>query len=178
MAELAARSAGAGAFPIHAGALHASEVVPDGLWSVMPLKEVDMAGALPCGWPEPGRAVEGGGRRAIWFGRDAALVTGPRPEGLDGRAAVTDQADAWVVVRLEGAGGEAALSRLVPIDLRAARFPDGSVARTMLGHLGVAVVRVGEAFELWAFRSMAGTLAHELARAMRGVAARGAPGGV
>ena len=131
-----------------------------------------VAEALPCGWPEPGRWVEGGGRRALWSGRDAALVTGPRPEGLDGIAAVTDQSDAWCVVRLEGVGAEDVLARLVPLDLRERAFPEGSATRTLLGHMTAVVSRRCGAFEILAMRSMAATLAHELGRAMGGVAAR------
>ncbi len=177
MADLAARSAGAGRFPIEAGDARATEIVPEGLWSVTPLKgRAEAVGeALPCGWPGPGRVVEGGGARAIWFGREAAMVTGARPGGLDGLAAVTDQADAWVVVRLSGPAAEDVLARLVPIDLRVRAFPEGSAARTLLGHMSVGILRASGAFEILAFRSMAGTLAHELGRAMRAVAAR-APG--
>lgn len=168
MGSLAARSAGAGLFPIEAGGLRAVERVPEALWSVMPFP----GGSRPAWWPEPGRVVERDGVRAVWFGREAAMVEGPRPEVT---AAVTEQTDAWVVVRLEGAGAEDVLARLVPVDLRGRAFPEGSVARTVLGHLNAAVLRDRAGFELWAFRSMAGTLAHELERAMRGVAARGAP---
>ena len=179
MADLIARTAGAGLFPIEIGDARAAEIVPDGLWSVMPYRgrEGAVARALPCGWPEPGRVAEGGGARAIWFGREAAMVTGARPEALDGLAAVTDQADAWVVVRLDGPAALDVLARLVPIDLRERAFPQGSAARTLLGHMSVGVLRAGDAFDILAFRSMAGTLAHELGRAMRGVAGRAAGAG-
>ena len=148
-----------------------------GLWSVMPYRG-GAGAALACGWPEPGRWIEGDGLRAVWSGRDAAMVVGARPEGLEGRAAVTEQTDAWVVVRLEGSGAGDVLARLVPVDLRERAFPEGSVARTLLGHASVLILRGGGAFEIWAFRSMARTLAHELGRAMRGVAARGGGGTV
>lgn len=172
MAELEARSAGADVFPVAVGDLRAAERVPGPLWSVMPLAGADAGGLLGCDWPVPGRVVEGAGMRAIWFGRDAVMVEGPRPAGLEGRAAVVDQGDAWCVVRLEGRRAEDVLARLVPLDLRDRAFPDGSVARTLVGHVSAAVLRRGAEFELWVFRSMAVTLAHELGRAMRGVAAR------
>ena len=174
MAELAALSPGVGVFPIERGGLRVVEAGPEGLWSVMPFAgRVDaVAAALPCGWPEPGRWVEGGGRRALWSGRGSALVTGPRLEGLDAIAAVVDQSDAWCVVRLEGVGAEDALARLVPLDLRKRAFPDGSATRTLLGHMTVGLARVSGGFEILAMRSMASTLAHELERAMGGVAAR------
>ena len=166
MAELAAASAGAASFPLERGGVRAVERVPEALWSVMPFR----GGERPGWWPEAGRVVRSDGVRAVWFGREAAMVEGPRPEVA---AAVTEQTDAWVVVRLDGARAGDVLARLVPLDLRERAFPDGSVARTALGHLSVALLRDGAAFEVWALRSMAGTLAHELARAMRSVAGRG-----
>ena len=173
-ATLAGRNAGAGLFPIEVGRARAVEVVPDGLWSVMPYRgRAEAVGqALPCGWPAPGRIAEGGGVRAIWSGREAAMVTGARPEGLGGLAAVTDQSDAWVALHLDGPAAGDVLARLVPIDLRERTFPEGSAARTLLGHMGVLILRSGGGFEIHAFRSVAGTLAHELERAMRAVAGR------
>ncbi|MEL6839146.1 MAG: sarcosine oxidase subunit gamma, partial [Pseudomonadota bacterium] len=72
-----------------------------------------------------------------------------------------------------GAGVEDVLARLVPVDLRLATFKTGHTARTMLGHMSVAISRVGaQSFEIMAMRSMAGTLVHELETAMRSVALR------
>lgn len=176
VADLQARSAGAGRFPIEAGGLRATEVAPECLWLIMPFcgREAEVAAVLPCGWPEPGRVAEGGGLRAAWFGRGAVMLMGPQPKGLDGLAALTDQTDAWCVLRLDGEGAEAVLARLVPIDLRPRAFPEGSAARTLLGHMGVAILRGAEGLEILCPRSMASTLAHELDRAMRMAAARGA----
>ena len=178
MAEMEARSAGVGRFPVEAGQARAVEVVPAGLWSVMPFAGcADAVGrALRCGFPAPGRAVRGGGLRALWTGREAAMVMGPRPEGLDGLAAITDQTDGWCVVRLEGAAARDVLARLCPLDLREPAFPEGSATRTLLGHMTAVIARHDGAFEILTMRSMAATLAHELERAMRGVAARRAMG--
>ncbi|MEM8537805.1 MAG: sarcosine oxidase subunit gamma family protein, partial [Pseudomonadota bacterium] len=91
---------------------------------------------------------------------------------VDG-VAVTDQSDAWAVVQISGHAVEKVLARLVPIDLRAGVFPAAQVARTMLGHLSVAIMRTGETeFEIMVMRSMAKTLVHDLTVAMKGVAAR------
>ncbi len=88
-------------------------------------------------------------------------------------AALTDQSDAWAMVRLEGAAAEDVLARLVPVDLRQSVFKRGHTARTMLQHMAVSITRIsGEAFLILAFRSMAGTLVHDLETAMKGVAAR------
>ena len=65
------------------------------------------------------------------------------------------------------------LARLVPIDLRDQAFPDGAAARTLFGHMTAVLMRLGpEHYEVMVFRSMAGTLAHDLKDAMESVAAR------
>lgn len=124
--------------------------------------------------PAPNRMVMAGETRAIWFGAEAALVTGVAVDArLRAHAAITDQSDAWTCVTLEGAGAEDVLARLVPIDLRAARFPVGQTARTQIGHMSGSVARLAEdRFLLMVFRSMAGTLFHELTEVMDALAAR------
>ncbi len=111
----------------------------------------------------------------MWFGRDLVLLIGPEPHGsLARHAAIVDQSDAWAVVRLQGAGAEAVLARLVPVDLRAAHFKRGHTLRSQLQHMNVSITRVAaDAFQIMAFRSMAQTLVHDLKTAMEGVAARG-----
>ena len=122
--------------------------------------------------PEPGQTRESDGRRALWSGRGQALVIGPRPDAPG--AAVTDQTGAWVMIRLAGPGAADAMARLTPVDLRPAAFPEGAVARTLVGHMNALIARAEGGFDILAFRSMAGTLAHDLRRAMEGVAARAA----
>lgn len=173
MAELAGTPPGERLFPIEAGDLRVVEVPSNGLWSVMPHRGRE-ADALAMGFPEAGRTREADGRLAVWFGLRQVLVTGPRPEGLDGAAAVVDQSDAWLWLRIEGPGADAMLARLVPIDLRPGAFGEGASARTLMGHVSVGVLRRRDAIEVLAPRSMAATAAHELARAMRAVAARAA----
>ena len=143
-------------------------------------REAAVAAVLPL--PEPGRVAAWNGAAVLWAGEGRWLLLGaPAPEGLDGLAAVTDQTDAQACVRVEGPSARACLSRLVPLDLRDAAFPQGGAARTLLNHVSVTLLRVGrDAYEVMAPRSMAETLVHELEGAMRGVAAREAmsePGG-
>ena len=74
---------------------------------------------------------------------------------------------------LDGPGAEAALARLVPIDLRASAFKQGQTARTMLWHMSCQITRTGtQGYELFVMRSMARTAAHDLHEAMRSAAAR------
>ena len=125
--------------------------------------------------PAPNRATGKTSARAVWFGPDQAMLIGPEPNwSLANEATVVDQSDAWAVVRLEGAGADDVLARLVPVDLRTGTFKRGHTVRTLLQHMTVSVTRVGDqAFQIMAFRSMAKTLVHDLQRAMESVAARG-----
>lgn len=163
--------------PKQAGDAVMREVTLDRIYSIAPFagqtKAVSAAlkDQIGIGLPAIGRAISNRRARLQWFGHGTWLVTAAAR--LDGMAAVTDQSDAWAILRIEGAAVEHVLARLVPLDLRAGSFKSGHTARTMLGHMSVAITRVGEqAFEVMAMRSMAGTLVHELETAMQGVAAR------
>ena len=169
MADLVARSPGAGHFPIAAGACRAVEAPWTEVHAVAPLSgREDEARAALGVWPEPGRWTRVGDRRVAWSGRGQAFVLGGVPD-LPG-AAVAEQSDAWCRVILSGPGAGEVLARLAPVD--AAAMAPGEAVRTLLGHMGALILRTDEGWELMVFRSMAGTLAHDLGRAMRGVAAR------
>lgn len=171
-----------GLLPIREGGVTLSEAAPAAVTSVAPFRGKARAVAaalkkLGLGWPEPGQSLQSGAAACLWTGRDQAFLIGTAPEGLAGIAALTDQSDGWARMRLEGPGAEAVLARLVPLDLRAAAFPEGAVARTGLNHMMAVLVREGpEAFGIMVFRSMAGSAVHEIRVAMRAVAARPAIG--
>lgn len=170
MADLSAKTAAEGLLPITEGALTLSEAAPAALTSVMPFE--------PGGWadaPEPNRVAEPGGTRTLCLGPGRYLVFGPAPEGVD--AAITDQSDAWAALVLEGPGARDVLARLTPVDLRDTALAPGQSAQTLLGYMTATLIRSGgERYEILVFRSMAATAVHELATAMRHVAARGLPG--
>lgn len=122
--------------------------------------------------PEPGRIVAGPeGALIAWAGRETAFVIGTPPPAVAG-AAVIDLTDGWVGLSLAGAGAVEVLARLVPIDLRPAAFPEGCAARTLLGHVQVLILHRAGRFEILLMRSFARTAWHEIAAAMRAVAAR------
>lgn len=125
-------------------------------------------------FPVPGESVATAGARLVWAGRETAFLFGaPAPDGLRAHAACTDQSDGWAGLRLDGSDAEAVLARLVPIDLRAGLFGVGACARTPLNHMQALILRAAdETFDLHVFRSMAATAVHDLADAMRAVAAR------
>lgn len=130
---------------------------------------------LGIGFPAPGLSHVKGAARIVWAGRGTAFLIGlSAPAALAGIAALTDQSDGWAALILEGAGAEAVLARLIPLDLRVPAFRVDASARTLLGHMPVLIVRVGAtAFEIRVFRSMARTAVHEISGAMGAVAARG-----
>nr|WP_283054687.1 sarcosine oxidase subunit gamma [Thetidibacter halocola] len=171
----------AGLLPVQAGAarLEAVDPGPLALLAPWPRAEEAMNAALRAahgpGFPAPGRIETSGAARAIWFGRGQALLAGVVPDpSLRAHGLVEDQSDGWVVARLTGDGALDVLARLVPVDLR--RLGPKGVVRTMLGHMNVAILGTSGGVEILAFRSMAGTLAHEIADAMRAVAGRAALG--
>lgn len=88
---------------------------------------------------------------------------------LEPFAAVVDQSGAYGILRLAGEGAAGLLARAVAIDLDLGLFPSGSVATTVIEHVGVTMVRIADAppaFELYVVRSYAGSLAHWLSEAM------------
>ena len=181
MVDLIAKSPCNGLLPITIGECQLSEVEAGVVTSIAPRKGQEKAlsavlkDAHGMAFPAANRATGKQGARAVWFARGQAMLIGPAPAATLGEsAALTDQSDAWAVVRLEGAASEDVLARLVPIDLRASVFKRGHTARTQLMHMTASITRVGDqAFLILVFRSMAGTLVHDLETAMEGVAARG-----
>ena len=125
--------------------------------------------------PAANRATRKAGARAIWFGREQALLVGIDPDAsLAKHAALTDQSDAWAVTTLTGLQATDVLARLTPLDLRDAHFKRGHTARSDLMHMNASITRTGaDSFMILVFRSMAQTLLHDIQTAMEGVAARG-----
>lgn len=126
-------------------------------------------------WPAPGETSTKGDVRCIWFGRGEALLMGAQPSAkLATHGAVVDQSDAWAVVDLQGAGAVDVLARLVPVDFRDAVFDVGQTARSQIVHMNASITKIAaNRFQLMVYRSMAGTLVHDLKQAMAAVAARG-----
>ncbi|KIC47432.1 sarcosine oxidase subunit gamma [Ruegeria sp. ANG-S4] len=181
MDKLIAKTPCDGLLPLSVGTVKLSEEDVGAIHSISPYKGKQkavseaMKVAHGMAYPSANRSTGKAGARAVWFGPAHAMMMGPEPDpALSENAAIVDQSDAWAVVRLEGAGVEDVLARVVPVDLRKAQFKRGHTARTLLFHMTASITRVGEnAFQIMVFRSMAGTLVHDLKRAMEGVAARG-----
>lgn len=181
MVELKAKSPCDGLLPLTIGRIKLSEADLGVLTSVAPYAgktkatSAAMTKAHGVAFPAANRALGKDGARAVWFGRDMALLAGPAPDaGLAKHAALTDQSDAWTCVELSGAGAEDVLARLVPVDLRAATFKRGHTVRSQIKHMNGLITLTGtNSFLLMVFRSMAATLVHDLQEAMASVASRG-----
>jgi methylglutamate dehydrogenase subunit D len=74
-------------------------------------------------------------------------------------AAVSDQSDARVVLRVSGARVREVLAKGVPVDLHAKAFKPGDVACTVVGHVSTQIDMLDDApsYQLAAPRSMAGS---------------------
>ncbi|WP_240035699.1 sarcosine oxidase subunit gamma [Hwanghaeella grinnelliae] len=82
----------------------------------------------------------------------------------------TDQSDSWAMLHLSGSAAIDALARICPLDLDASVFPDGTVARTVMEHMGVIVLREGtDGFLLMAARSSAANFLHAVEQSVRNV---------
>ena len=181
MASLIEKTPATGLTPVSAGDALLTEAPVGPITSIAPFRGKDRAVSsalkpLGLSFPGPGKVSGKGEAACIWTGRGQAFLVGAEPPpDLKGIAALTDQSDAWVTLRLAGAAAEAVLARLVPLDLRVQTgFKTGTAARTVLGHMPLILRRTGVAeFELMTFRSMAGHAVHELSVAMKAVAARG-----
>ena len=173
MTLLIPRSPADGLTPIDEGGTTLIELPFAPVTSIAPFDADAVARALKplkLAFPKPGRSQAKGDARILWSGHDQAFLIGAEAPEIAG-AAVTDQSDAWAILRLQGPLAEPALARLVPLDLRDAAFPVDATARTLLFHMMLSITRTGaDAFDLMVFRSMAATAVHEIAVALRSVA--------
>ncbi len=124
--------------------------------------------------PGPGRSVRGDAVSIDWMGPGQWFVEAERADGtafarelaagVDGSGSVTDQSDSWVQLDLWGGNSRAVLEKLCPLDLHPRVFTPGSVARTVMEHLGaiVALLEDTPRFKLLTARSSARSFLHSL----------------
>jgi sarcosine oxidase subunit gamma len=83
-------------------------------------------------------------------------------------SSVSDQSDAYAVVRLTGPRLREALAKGVPLDLHARGFAVNEVASTVISHIGATIWRLEDGadgaptFEIAVFRSLANSFWHWL----------------
>ena len=179
MVELKQTSPCAGLLPVTLGDVTMSEMTPGRMTCLTAFGDpADLSAALErahgMALPAPNRSSGKQGARCIWFGRGYVLLIGPAPDAaLAAHAAVVDLSDAWATVSLKGAGAVDVLARLVPLDLREGHFKRGHTARSQVMHMQASVTRLAsDEFMIMVFRSMAGTLVHDMKQAMAAVASR------
>ncbi len=143
-----------------------------------PGREAALCEALVAGhgvpFPGPGETCRAEAAEIRWAGRAQALLVGPEaaaPE-LSAHAAVTGVSDVQARLALTGAAAPDVLARLVPLDLRPARFPAGRTARSLLGHVSAQFTALEDGVEVMVMRSYARSAFDEIETAMRRVAAR------
>lgn len=177
MAELARTSPGQGLVPVRSGDIALTEFDPAPVTAIMPYAGADMDGALDgrdLAWPAPGRVSTAAGARAVWAGLDTVYLLGAAADaGLSDRAALVELSDAfvWLSVEAPEVAIEQVMARLTPLAAR--DLPPGTSARSLVGHMHGLLIRPGAArLEIAVYRSMAGTLVHEVERAARIVSTR------
>lgn len=131
--------------------------------------------------PEPcGSTLSADGKtRFIWMSADQlfslsesaeASIETTVKEKLKDTVYVTLQSDSWVGLRLSGPKARVALERICPIDLHPSAFPEGRVARTVMEHLGVIVLRESDdGFLLLSASSSAGSFLHAIETSIQNV---------
>lgn len=78
-------------------------------------------------------------------------------------ASVSDQSDAYVILRVAGPKVRNMLAKLIPLDVHPRSFQVGHVAQTICGYVNVSLWRLqdsqrGPIFEIWSARSLAVSL--------------------
>jgi methylglutamate dehydrogenase subunit D len=131
------------------------------------------------------RVSEGNGVNFIWAGPERWLVAAPAlaPDELvgvlraraEGLAAVCDQSDSRILLRVSGCFARDALAKGLPVDLDPTVFPVGSTAITMAAEIGCQLWQVDDAptFDLAVPRSFAASFRHWLAVASAGFSGAG-----
>ncbi len=176
--ELQAQSPGAGLLPLEIGSVSVEEVDLGVLTSIASFDDKATSEALKkahgMALPGPLKATGKEGARCIWFGHREVLLAGPVPDkALAKSAAVVDQSDGWACVTISGDRAVDVLARLVPVDLREEAFKRGQTIRTLVFHMTASLTRLSsDKILILVFRSMAGTLVHDLKQAMEAVDAR------
>ena len=81
---------------------------------------------------------------------------------LGALASVSDQSGSYVVFRISGPGARTLLQRGASLDFHPASFAPGSVATTVIAHIGVIIRQIDDAptYDVALFRSFGGSFRH------------------
>ena len=107
--------------------------------------------------PGPGASATGAGGTLLrveplkWLLISEHEITDPPLDAADGT--VLELSHARTVIHVTGPNVLDLMARMVPLDLRLASFPEGSVANTTLHHLGVTILARDGGFDILVLRS-------------------------
>lgn len=107
--------------------------------------------------PGPGTSATGQGGTLLrieplkWLLISEAETPRPALDPADGT--VLELGHARTVIHVAGPRAAELMSRLVPLDLRPGRFPEGAVAGTVLHHVGVTVLAREGGYDILVLRS-------------------------
>lgn len=90
-----------------------------------------------------------------WLALGAAGLAARLPAKLGALASISDQSGAYTIFRLSGLDARTILQRGVAVDLHSGVFTVGSVATTLIAHIGVIVWQIDDlpAYDVAVFRS-------------------------
>jgi len=134
-----------------------------------------MSSMFGIGLPAVGKTNEAKIVRVLWAGHRQWFVLGAADPAvwakmLVGKAAVTDQSDAWVAFCLTGADAEEVMARLCSLDLK--QMEQGQTARAEFAHMMSVITPINGGFEIMVMRSFARTAIHHTTEAMTKLAAQ------
>ncbi len=107
--------------------------------------------------PGPGASATGKGGTLLrteplkWLLASEDEIARPALDAADGT--VLDLDHARTVIHVSGPEALDLMARMVPLDLRPAAFPEGSVANTGLHHVGVTIAARDGGFDIFVLRS-------------------------
>ena len=107
--------------------------------------------------PGPGASATGPGGTLLrieplkWLLISEDDIDAPALDAADGT--VLELSHARTVIHVSGSRALDLMARMVPLDLRPAAFPDGSVANTGLHHMGVTILARDGGFDILVLRS-------------------------
>ena len=144
--------------------IHLSERVLASLWLVGAwperLAETGVVAAKAAGVdaaPGPGASATGPGGTLLrieplkWLLISEDEIDAPALDAADGT--VLELSHARTVIHVSGPKALDLMARMVPLDLRPATFPEGSVASTGLHHMGVTILARDGGFDILVLRS-------------------------
>jgi sarcosine oxidase subunit gamma len=89
---------------------------------------------------------------------------------LNAPAYYTDQSDTWAMIRVSGERSRDVLERICPLDLDPDKFTIGSVARTVMEHIGTIIYRDGDdSYVLLTMRSFSHSMLHAIEVSVKNV---------